>query len=183
MARSVFVRPMHPKTEIRPDREAVARVLGLGWAGQIKIHGHRAQIHISADPQEAPLAYNRHGELHKKLIPDAIAQELRRLFQPTSGWNVIDAEWLKPEGKLYVFDFIKREGELLSRLTYPERWKLLPRAYISPSISTLPILTTVEKCMEILENPAPHVEGLVFKSQTTRGFEDSSIVRCRIKTT
>ncbi len=180
MARSAFIRPMHPKTEISPDAATVARVLGLGWAGQIKIHGHRAQIHISADPNDAPLAYNRHGEIHKKLIPEAIVSELRRLFQPKKGWNVIDAEWLKPENKLFVFDFIKQEGELLTRLTYLERWKLLPRAYISPTLSTLPLLTTIEKCMEILDKPAPHVEGLVFKSQTTRGFEDSSIVRCRI---
>jgi hypothetical protein len=180
MAPSAFLRPMHPKTEIRPDRAAIEHVLARGWVGQLKIHGHRAQIHVSADPDVAPLAYNRHGALHKKLLPDPIIRELRRLFQPAKGWNVIDTEWLKPEGKLFVFDLVKREGELLSRLTYPERWALLPRAYISPAISTLPLLRELDKCLEVLKAPGPHVEGLVFKSGTTRGFEDTSIVRCRV---
>lgn len=171
---------MHPKTEIGPTRAAVTRVLNLGWVGQLKIHGHRAQIHIPAEASKLPLAYNRHGELHKKELPELFVKELRRLFRPKKGWNVIDAEWLKKEDRLFVFDVVKLEGELLSRLTYPERWKLLPRAFISPVVSVLPMLTTVEKCMDVLESGGEHVEGLVFKSQSTRGFEDTSIVRCRI---
>ncbi len=182
MPRSIFVRPMHPKTEIRADRASVARTLEAGWVGQIKIHGHRAQIHIPSDPLEAPIVYNRQGAPHRQLLSEPMITELRRLFAPASGWNVIDAEWLKPEGKLFVFDFIKRDGALLNRLSYPERWALLPRAYISPSISTLPMLTDVAKCMAVLESPPAHCEGLVFKSGQTKGFEDTSIIRCRIPT-
>ncbi|MBX9768419.1 MAG: hypothetical protein K2X47_14190 [Bdellovibrionales bacterium] len=147
----------------------------------MKIHGHRAQIHISADPDQEVIAYNRQGRPHKKLLPDEIIQELRRLFDLESGWTVIDTEWLKPENKLFVFDILKHNGKLLRTATYPERWKLLPRLYISKYIQTLPMLTTSEKCMEILRSPEEHIEGLVFKSTRSKGFEDTSIVRCRKK--
>lgn len=179
LARSLFIRPMHPKTEIRPEREAIRKVLGAGWAGQLKIHGHRAQIHMPAALDEELIAYNRLGRPHQKLLPDELVSELRRIFAPREGWNVIDAEWLKPEGKLFVFDIVKKDGLLLGRLNYAERYRLLPREFISPHIQILPLLTQVERCMEILESDKPHVEGLVFKSLTSVGFGDTSIVRCR----
>jgi hypothetical protein len=179
MTGSAFIRPMHPKTEIRADRAAMEKVLNAGWVGQLKIHGHRAQIHISSNLEIEPLAYNRQGQLHKLDLSKDIIKELRRLFLPSQGWNVIDAEWLKPEGKLFVFDYIKKDGELLNNLNYGDRFKLLPRAYISPSISTLPVITDITKCLDILKAPPANCEGLVFKSTSTRGFEDTSIVRCR----
>jgi ATP-dependent DNA ligase len=175
---SLFIRPIHPKTEIRPTPEAIRKVLAAGWVGQLKIHGHRAQIHIPADPKEEILAYNRQGQLHKKEIPSSIQTELRRVFAPASAWNVIDSEWLKPEDKIYVFDFLKKEGESLHRLNFQDRWKLLPRAYLSPHLQTLPVLTTLAQCLEALGRPEETIEGLVFKSPSP-GFEDSSIVRCR----
>ena len=170
---------MHPKTGIRPTREAVAKVLGMGWVGQLKVHGHRAQIHVPADPKAPVLAYNRHGKLHKKLLPDEMVSEIRRIFSPEKDWNVLDAEWLKPQNKLFVFDLLKKDGKLLSTLAYLERWKLLPRAFISPSISILPVLTTLEKCMTVLESDEDHTEGLVFKSAQSTGFADTCIIRCR----
>lgn len=176
---SVFIKPMHPKTEIRPDRGAIKRVLDAGWCGQLKIHGHRAQFHISADPAEEVLAYNRHGEFHKKEVPESLAAELRRLFLPKTGWTVIDAEWLKPDNKVFVFDYLKKDGQLLASYTYQERLELLPRVYSSEIVETLPIYKTVERCMEELEKDDPKIEGLVFKALTTPGFRDTSIVRCR----
>jgi ATP-dependent DNA ligase len=170
---------MHPKTEISPSRASVERVLKAGWVGQTKIHGHRAQIHISADPDEDTLAFNRQGKLHKKLLPEKIINELRRVLPLESGWTVIDAEWIKDENKLFLFDIMKLNSKSLNRLTYAERWKLLPRAYLSPHLQTLPLLQTVERCMEVLTRPEKYIEGLVFKSVTTRGFKDTSIVRCR----
>jgi len=170
---------MHPKTEIRPERDAIRKVLDAGWVGQLKIHGHRAQIHIPADGADDTIAYNRQGKIHQKLLPDEIVVELRRLFAPREEWTVLDAEWLKPEGKLFVFDLIKKDGKLLNRLSYAERYKLLPRDFISPHVQILPLLTTVDRCMEAFEKERPHVEGLVFKSMTTAGFGDTSIVRCR----
>src|SRR5207244_1233838 len=106
------------------------------------------QIHIPADLSLRPCAFNRQGQFHKKELPEGIIAELRRLFPPAKEWNVIDAEWMKEDDKLYVFDFLKKDGELLSRLTYPERWALLPRDYISPHISTLGMFKTLDKCLE-----------------------------------
>lgn len=176
---SVFIKAMHPKTEISPSQASVEKILRAGWAGQIKIHGHRAQIHLSADAADEPIAYNRQGRPHKKLLPDEIVAELRRILKPESGWTVVDAEWLKPEGKLYLFDVLKLNGESLRGLTYAERFQLLPRLYISPHVQTLPLLTSLEKCMEVLQSRDENVEGLVFKALHSKGFEDTSIVRCR----
>ena len=178
---SAFIRPMHPKTEVRPDPSTIRRILESGWVGQLKIHGHRSQIHVPASRSDDVIVYTRQGGLHKKLLTPEMLSEIRRLYTPQKGWNVIDAEWLKPEDKLFVFDLVKKDGELLSRLPYPERWKLLPRAFISPRISTLPLLETLRDCLSAFESHDPHVEGLVFKSRTTPGFEDTSIVRCRRK--
>jgi ATP-dependent DNA ligase len=177
--RSIFIKAMHPKTQVSPNQASVKRLLDAGWVGQMKVHGHRAQIHISSDPADEMMAYNRQGRLHKKLLPEPIIKELRRLFAPYKGWTVLDTEWLKPENKLYVFDVLKHEGKLLRTLTYAERYAMLPRMYISPFVQTLPLLTSVERCMEILARTEETIEGLVFKSLNSKGFEDTSIVRCR----
>lgn len=179
MLKSIFIHAMHPKTEIKPHPSTLQKILDAGWVGQLKIHGHRAQIHISADPLVEPYAYNRQGRIHKKLLPKPVISELRRLFTPERQWNVIDAEWLKDTDKLFVFDLLKLNGDTLVRLNYAERWNLLPRAFISPSISILPVFTSLNQCLEALQNPEPYIEGLVFKSQSSPGFEDTSIVRCR----
>jgi ATP-dependent DNA ligase len=179
VSRSAYIRAMHPKTQISSSRASVEKVLKMGWVGQMKIHGHRAQIHLSADESEEAIAYNRQGKIHRRLLPPEIIKELRRVFDLKKEWTVIDAEWIKPENKLYLFDILKLDGKSLYRMTYGDRWKLLPRAYISPYIQTLPILRSVDKCMEILNRPEDYIEGLVFKSETAKGFDDSSIVRCR----
>jgi hypothetical protein len=173
------IRAMHPKTEIRPDAASISKILGAGWVGQLKIHGHRAQIHVPAAATAPLIAYNRQGKPHKKFLSPAMSAELRRIYAPSKGWNVIDAEWLKPEDKLFVFDFLKRDDVILTRLSYPERYKLLPRAFISPRISTLPLLETLEECLRALQSEQGCVEGLVFKSRTSTGFGDTSIIRCR----
>lgn len=179
MADSVFIKAMHPKAEIRPEALAIQKILKAGWVGQLKIHGHRAQIHISADAKKLPIAYNRQGQRHKLPIPPGMVKELRRLFTPETGWNVIDAEWLKPEKKLFVFDVLKLNNKVLRGLTYLERYDLLPRSFLSPHISVLPLLRDQAACLKAMATPGDHIEGLVFKSTTTTGFADSSIVRCR----
>lgn len=179
MSRSSFIRAMHPKTEISATPAAIEKILRAGWVGQMKIHGHRAQIHLPADTGEEPIAYNRQGRRHAKLLPEKIIKELRRVFHPESGWTVIDTEWLKPENKLFVFDVLKLNGESLRGLTYKERWEKLPKLYISPHVQTLPILTTLEKCLQVLASSEDYIEGLVFKAPFSKGFEDTSIVRCR----
>lgn len=174
-----FLRPIHPKAAIRPDREAIAKILAAGWVGQLKVHGHRAQIHIPSDRTQGVVAYTRHGKRHSKAMPEGMISELFRLFSPSKGWNVIDAEWVKENEKLYVFDLIMREGEILHRLTFPQRWKRLSREYLSPHLATLPQLFTLEDCLKALQSTKPYIEGLVFKSIHSPGFEDRSIVRCR----
>jgi ATP-dependent DNA ligase len=180
-AASAYIRSMHPKTSIRPSPEAVLRILAAGWVGQLKIHGHRAQLHVPADPQVPVLVYTRHGQPHRKALPPTMESEIRRLFQPKRGWNTIDGEWVKTEDKLFVFDFLKKEGKVLRTLTYPARWKLLPRLFLSPHIVTLPLLSDPDSCLKVLKGEAPQVEGLVFKSTTSKGFGDTSIIRCRIR--
>jgi ATP-dependent DNA ligase len=170
---------MHPKTEISPSEASVSRILKAGWAGQTKIHGHRAQIHLSADEANAPIVYNRMGKPHKMLLPDGITAELRRILKPESGWTVVDAEWLKPEGKLFLFDVLKLNDKNQRSLTYAERFVLLPRLYLSRHVQTLPLLTSVDKCMSVLQSRDEQIEGLVFKALHSKGFEDTSIVRCR----
>lgn len=174
-----FVRAIHPKANIAPTREAVKKMLGLGWWGQAKIHGHRAQIHVPSGASDAVVVFNRQGQPHAKALPADVAAEVTRIFRPVSGWSVIDAEWLKADDRLFVFDLLKRADTLLDDQTYAARYALLPRVYSSPKIVTLPPLKTVDACMAVLEDPSPHIEGLVFKSPVTRGFADTSVVRCR----
>src|SRR5947209_3023864 len=80
MASSAFIKAMHPKTEIRPDSAAIERILRAGWVGQLKIHGHRAQIHIPADPSQLPIAYNRQGKKHRLALSPSMVGEIFRLF-------------------------------------------------------------------------------------------------------
>lgn len=177
---SRFIRPIHPKTQIAPEEAAIKRVIEAGWWAQPKIHGHRAQIHIPADGGPC-LVYNRQGQLHKEVLTPALEAELRRVFLPTSDWNTIDAEWMKPEQKIYVFDFLKRDGKILDGLTFAERYELLPKLYLSPHLSTVPVFKTTEKCMVFLTGTLPpFMEGLVFRAAFSRGFSDSTIVRCRL---
>jgi ATP-dependent DNA ligase len=171
---------MHPKTEIRSDAAAIARILQAGWVGQQKIHGHRAQIHIPAETDRELIAYTRQGKQHTRALPAPLIKELRRLFTPSKGWNTIDAEWVKAIDYLYVFDLLKQEDEVLRGLTFPERWGRLPRAFLSPCIRVLPLLRDLPSCLKAL-NEEGAVEGLVFKSSTSTGFADTSIVRCRRK--
>ena len=102
-----------------------------------------------------------------------------RIFRQDHGWSVIDAEWLKADDRLFVFDFLKRGDRPLDGQTYADRYALLPRVYASSKIVTLPPLKTLEQCLAVMADPAPYVEGLVFKAPLTRGFADSAIVRCR----
>lgn len=179
MSHSVFIKAMHPKTEISPNPAAIEKILKAGWIGQMKIHGHRAQIHIPASGDKGIIAYNRQGRPHKMLLPDNICGELRRIFELKTGWTVIDAEWLKPRNKLFIFDLLKLDDKLLRSLSYAERYALLPKSYISPHVKTLPLIRTTDKCLDVLATKEDYIEGLVFKSLNSRGFEDTSIVRCR----
>ena len=179
---SPFIKAMHPKSEIKAHKDAIERILQQGWWGQPKIHGHRAQIHLASDTQPDVLVYTRKGGLHKKPMPAAMANELYRLLGPQKGYTVLDAEWVKKTDKLYLFDILKREGQLLQGYTYAERYAILPQVYKSELIETLPVIKTAAKCLKLLASNDPMIEGLVFKSSTSKGFSDTSVIRCRKKT-
>ena len=174
-----FIRPIHPKTEINPDPPSIEKVLKLGWWGQTKIHGHRAQIHLHADPNVEPVAYTRSGKIHSKDLEPSIVSELRRVFKPQLAWSVVDVEWLKKEQKLYIFDYLKKDDKVLVSLSYRERYNLIPRDFISPHIEVLSILKNLNDCLAVLQDKRSWVEGLVFKSPNSYGFSDSSVVKCR----
>lgn len=176
---STYIRGPHPKSEILPDPPTILRVLNLGWWGQAKIHGHRAQIHLNADPSIPPLVFNRQGQLHRKTFPQALTEDLRRILGLKAGWTAIDAEWVKGTDRVYIFDLLKADDLSLQSLPYQARYERLPRVYRSEWLSTLPIFRTLESCLDILNSPDPLIEGLVFKSPTTVGFQDTGIVRCR----
>ena len=113
LADSRFIKAAHPKTSIKPEPDTIQRILDRAWVAQFKIHGHRAQFHIPSDPQKSIIVYNRQGQVHKKELPVEIANDLRRIFGSADDWTVLDGEWLKPLDKIYIFDILKRQGELL----------------------------------------------------------------------
>ncbi len=176
---SRFIKSMHPKSEIAVDPLTIRRILSNGWWGQLKIHGHRAQIHIPADPSAEILVYTRQGKGHAKAMGPLMVSELRRLLTPSKDWSIVEAEWLKGVDRLFLFDYLKKDGESLEKLSYEERWLLLPKEYISPVIETLGILKTAEECLAVFADPSPHIEGLVFKARKSPGFSNHSIIRCR----
>ena len=177
MPSSYFIKSMHPKTSILPERSTIQRILKLGWVGQKKIHGHRAQFHLSSSTDEI-FAYNRHGQQHKKKIPADLKNLLYEYMPVSEGWTVLDCEWLKKEGLVYVFDVLKHNGTALNHLSYRERFEFLPR-FTKHSVQTLPLIRSVDKCLEVLDSNEPYIEGLVFKSLSSKGFKDTSIIRCR----
>lgn len=174
-----FVRAMHPKRDVRPEPATLRMILSQGWWGQTKIHGHRAQVHISHELALPPIVYTRHGTRHRRPLSELMAKELRRIFGPSEGWTVLDAEWCKEEDRLYVFDVLRHNGTLLEDASYADRYAILPRLYKSPCIETLPILRTAAACVKVLMSSDPKVEGLVFKAASAPGFLDANIVRCR----
>ena len=179
MLPSRYIKAPHPKTTIKPDKLAFQRILDRGWVAQYKIHGHRAQFHISSDPNQKILVFNRRGQLHKKQLPDLLQDELRRLFQPKDGWTVVDGEWLKGSDKIFLFDLLRSDGELLNKLSYGERYEMLPRVYRSEYVETLGIWKQTQNCFDAIETAPEYVEGFVLKAWNTKGFADTSIIRCR----
>ncbi|SMF05270.1 hypothetical protein [Pseudobacteriovorax antillogorgiicola] len=176
---SRYIRSPHPKTTMRPDQGAFQRVLDRGWIAQYKIHGHRAQCHLSANTSDPVLVYNRQGKLHKKELPDVLCQELRRLFAPQDGWTVIEGEWLKGQDKIFLFDILRKDGQLLNHLSYGDRYEFLPRVYQSDNVETLGIWRSAAQCFSLIEEAPPYVEGFVLKAWSTKGFHDTSVIRCR----
>ena len=165
----MFIKTYHPKKSILPDRDAIKRILNAGWVTQAKMDGARAQIHIL---DGKVINYTRRGTLHTSKLSQEIVGQLLELFSPG---DVVEGEWLRSQQTLYLFDMIKTEGTVLKQLNYFDRYNKLPRCY--GPVSLLPIVTDLDQAMQILDSD--DTEGLVFKSLTSKGFSDTSIVRCR----
>lgn len=171
-----FIVCQHPNHAIAPQREAIERVLKMGWTGQQKMNGHRLQIHIS--PKAEITTYTRHGRLHTQKL----STELKFSFEAyadSDGYICLEGEWLKSENQVYLFDILRYKSDTLLFQTYRERYKLLKSIFqISPHIKLLKTHNKVDDCLRILANKDPKVEGLVFKSLDTKGWPDTAIVRC-----
>ena len=76
------------------------------------------RLRITGRPR--PKADPLFGQELRQGLEEAMVAELRRVFTPSIDWNVIDAEWLKPEEKLYVFDLLKRDGETFQTMEVTE---------------------------------------------------------------
>jgi len=183
----VFLNPQHPKHCVAPTPDAIARLLRSGWVGQCKVNGHRAQSHVGVEGGVRTSHYfTRQGTRHTAKVPQPITAALECMFEPVeSTWTVVDAEWQKEQGVFYLFDLLKLHGKSLDHLSFGQRHAFLSEIAerLNPigydSVSLLPILTTVDACMSMLQNESPAIEGLVFRSLNSKGFEDTAIVRCR----
>lgn len=176
MSKARFLKPQHPKATVMPRLDAIQRIFALGWVGQAKMNGRRAQIHIL--PGEAIQAFTRQGAPHTKPIPHEIDVLLHQWFGGT-GPTVLDAEWFPFDGKLYIFDALALDGKRLDRFSFPERHALLFKDFINPLIKVLPILKTAKEAWALLQGSDAAVEGIVLRSSASQGWPDTAIVRCR----
>lgn len=170
MGLPMFIKTYHPKQSMEPSLESILKVLRMGWITQAKMNGFRAQVHIT---QAGVANYTRFGSLHTRPLPQAIVEALLALF-PLG--TVVMGEWVQAEGKLYLFDFLKKDGQVLSRLTYAERYNLLPQG-TAGAVETLPIIVDADEAFAALMNEK--TEGLVFKNPSRVGFDSNAIIRCR----
>jgi len=119
-------------------------------------------------------------DLHTVPLPDSLKAELLSVFKPDRGETVLDAEWLRYHGRIYVFDVLHLVGASLERKSYRERYDLLKRvAFTAPNILLLPLFETAQQCLDYISKPDETIEGLVFKAWGTPGWPDTAIIRCR----
>lgn len=175
----MFIEPQHPKGELPATQESVEKYIRWGWWGQKKINGYRCQIHIC---NKGKVSYfTRQGSLHTRKVPEILTEQLVRHLTPEKGFNVLDAEWQRQQESIYLFDVLQLEGQLLSALTYAERYQKLRKElfFIEPNIKFLPVYKSVRQCMQVLNKDEEWVEGLVFKLPHNRGWKNDAIQRCR----
>ena len=179
MPASIFIKSPTPKAEIIPNTTTIRKILSEGWVGQIYWLGHWLQLHIPASRKQSIIVYNRQGQPYGNELPDFVLEDLEKFFSPLKGWNALVAKWVPAARKLHIFDMVKKDGIVLSHLGYKDRWSMIPRVYPSKSIVTAKTITTVEKCLEVVNDPNPKIAGLVFHSQNSTGFNATSVIRCR----
>jgi len=173
-----FLVCQHPKASITPTREAVEKLLRLGFAGQRKVNGRRAQIHIPATGNL--VAFTRQGKTHTQKLPPATIEHLTANFRPKSGWTILDAEYQVQEQKVYLFDVLRVGPLSLLTKNYEQRYDVLREQFtLGPGMGFLSLIRDLTGCMAMLSDPSPFTEGLVFREVKSPGFHDSQIIRCR----
>lgn len=165
----MYIKIYHPKKSMQPTRETIQTVLGAGWVAQAKKNGYRCQIHRT---DEGLKNYTRQGSLHTRQLPLEIQEQLMAVL-PVG--TAVVGEWVHHEGRLYLFDLIKKDGKILDRDSYEERYKLLPD--VVGIVSVLPLLRDTDKAFSELQKESN--EGLVFKTLFGKITDDNSIIRCR----
>jgi ATP-dependent DNA ligase len=177
-----FITPIHPKTSIKPEQEAIARVLKLGWVAQAKINGRRLQLHVSSCGKI--IAYNRQGNRHTLTLPLKLRNRILTVCKPDTGVNVFDCEWYTPTQQIFLFDLIALEDKVFSMKTYEERFELLVKfadwgSFKDTCLVLLPWITDIDEAMGIIHMDDEIIEGLVFKARNSKGFQNTSVIRCR----
>ena len=175
---SLFVKSASARTQILPTTRAIKKALDANWVGQIHWVGHRLQIHIPKAKSREIIIYNAKGQIYKNSLPEPISEDLRKIFIPLRGWNAITASWIPATKKLYVSDIVKKDNQVLSQIPFKDRWVMIPKIFPSKDIRTLPILSTVNKCLSVINDPNPKVAGLILRSKDSVGFPPTSLIRC-----
>lgn len=168
------------KGNLAPSIEGFRRVMNSGWIGQDKMLGMRLQLHVDAKSQITN--FTKKGTLHTRILSDEL-DEATKTLTPKQGTNVYDCEWVQPLNQIFLFDLLAFEDDILKHLTYPERYKMLTeRIEVTGPLSILGIMTSPEECLNRIMTSDHYVEGLVFKSNTTKGWSSKhSMIRCRKK--
>lgn len=171
-----FLKPQRPCRDIGPDIEVISELLEIGWVGQAKINGRRAQVHIHSNKI---MAFTRYGQLHTRKLGKEVTEQLLE-FKPKKGTNIFDCEWCPSIQKMFVFDMLVHEGKSLRFLKYMERHNKLNEMFrISPNVEFLRLVKTTKQCQTMLNKTNPFIEGLVFRYKESKGWPDTAIIRCR----
>jgi len=174
-----YLKGSHPKnSNLLVNYGTFDRIISRGWVGQRKMNGFRLECHVDVGGEIT--AYTRQGTKHTRKMSEAINLSFLQL-EPEKGTSVFDCEWVKPLNQVFLFDILAHEGKVLNKLTYQERYELLETVFkITPHMRLLPLYEAASDCIAQAKNRSKYVEGLVFKALNTKGWPDTSVVRCRI---
>lgn len=176
---SAFVRGPHPTASLPPEAALIKKFLTRGWIAQKKMNGARIQIHVPANPALPLVYYTRQGTVHTKAMNLDMEALLRTLLAPAENWNIVEGEWIRATGRIFLFDTLMDSGRVLSREPYIDRYRRLPRDFISPTLKVLSIIRTTAEALKVLLGDDVLVEGLVLKAEKSPSLDDDTIVRCR----
>src|SRR5271166_4736918 len=123
-----------PRAEKSICRSLISIIQQKGWIAQVKKNGTNSVIFVP--PNRKPIAYNRHGEMHRtwKFTPESAA-----LFTviPGHNWWAFNAELLHakvnggPKDTNFVHDVLVADGEYLLGERYADRYGLMVETLVN----------------------------------------------------